>query len=98
MKNLTNRHPREILEQEFLKPLSVTPYRLAKSVNIQQTAISMVIKGKRSITTDTAMRFSYYFGTTPEFWLNLQREHDLRITKRSNKALFDSIVPFAIGA
>lgn len=96
MKNLANIYPGEILEEEFLKPLGITPYRLSKSVRIQQTAISMIIKGKRSITPDTAIRFSKYFGTTPEFWMNLQREHDLRISKQINKNLFDSIVPYAV--
>ncbi|MEM7551606.1 MAG: HigA family addiction module antitoxin [Bacteroidota bacterium] len=74
-----NIHPGEILETEFLKPLNITAYKLAKEIGVQQTRISQIIKEKRSITADTAIRLSKFFGTTEEFWMNLQREYDLRI-------------------
>ena len=77
MKKIPNIHPGEILEEEFLMPLEITAYRLAKETAIPQTRISQIIKGKRSITADTAIRFSKFFGTTPQFWLGLQNDYDL---------------------
>ena len=78
MAKLNNIHPGEILEEEFIKPLEITAYRLSKETNIPATRISQIIKGNRSITADTALRFSKYFGTTPDFWMGLQMEFDLR--------------------
>jgi len=96
MENISNVHPGEILEKEFLEPLNITAYKLAKAVDVQQTRISLIIKGERGITADTAMRFSKFFGTTPEFWMNLQREFDLRKFRSEKIAVIDKIVP--IGA
>ena len=69
--------PGEILKEEFLEPMGISAYRLAKSVNIPQSRISGIINGTRRITADTAMRFARAFGTTPQFWLNLQMRYDL---------------------
>ena len=69
--------PGEILKEEFLEPMGISAYRLAKSVNIPQSRISAIINGTRRITADTAMRFARAFGTTPQFWLNLQMRYDL---------------------
>ena len=69
MDRLANIHPGEILLEEFLRPFEVTAYRLSKDTEIPQTRISQIIKGKRRITVDTALRFSSYFGTTTKFWL-----------------------------
>jgi len=77
MEKLRNIHPGEILEEEFLKPMKVTAYRLSKQTNIPQTRISQIIHGKRRITADTALRFSKYFGTSAQFWLGLQDDYDL---------------------
>jgi len=77
MNELHNIHPGEILNEEFLKPFDLTAYRLAKEVGIPQTRISEIIKGKRRITADTALRLSKYFGTTPKFWLGLQDDFDI---------------------
>lgn len=77
MNTLPNIYPGEILEEEFLIGFGVSAYWLAKEINIPATRISQIIKARR-ITADTALRFSRYFGTTPEFWLNLQTEYDLR--------------------
>ena len=96
MENMVNIHPGEILEREFLEPLGITAYRLAKAVGVQQTRISLIIKGERSITADTAMRFSKFFGTTPEFWMNLQREFDLRKIKLEKKEIINKIVPITV--
>ena len=96
MENISNVHPGEILEQEFLEPLSITAYKLSKAIGVQQTRISLIIKGKRGITADTAMRFSKFFGTSPEFWMNLQREYDLRKVKIEIKEIIDNIVPITV--
>jgi addiction module HigA family antidote len=93
MEDNANIHPGEILEIEFLKPLGISAYRLSKSIGVQQTRISLILKGKRGISADTAMRFSRFFGTTPEFWMILQREYDLRKVKADLKETIDNIVP-----
>ncbi len=77
MEKLNNVHPGEILQLDFLEPLKITAYALAKAISVDQTRISQLIKGKRSITADTAIRLSRYFNTTPEFWLNAQSRYDL---------------------
>ena len=81
MKRLPNIHPGEILFEEFLQPLNITAYRLAKETNIPQTRISEIIKKRRRITADTALRFSKFFGNSPEFWLGLQNDFDLEEEK-----------------
>jgi addiction module HigA family antidote len=83
MEKLSNIHPGEILLEEFLKPLSVSAYRLSKDIGIPQTRTSEIIKGHRSITADTALRLSYYFGNSAKFWLGLQNDFDLEEEKRS---------------
>ncbi len=83
MNKLSNVHPGEILLEEFLKPMEITAYRLSKSIGIPQTRTSQIIKGKRGITADTALRLSKYFGTSPKFWLGLQDDYDLE--EQTNK-------------
>ena len=70
-------HPGEILMEEFLKPLRVSQYRLAKDTSVDPRRINEIVMGKRSITADTALRLSRYFGSTEGFWLNLQARYDL---------------------
>src|SRR5260370_2489092 len=70
--------PGEVLAEEFLKPLGVTQYRLAKAIAVPPRRINEIVHGKRAITTDTAWRLGQYFATTPHFWLNLQTSYDLR--------------------
>ena len=82
MKMLPNIHPGEILNEEFLKPLNISSYRLAKETKIQATRVSEIIKGRRRITADTALRIAKFFGTTSNFWLGLQIEYDLREEKK----------------
>lgn len=77
METLNNIHPGEILIEEFLEPMGISAYRLAKETGIPQTRISEIIKGRRRVTADTALRFSKYFGTTPKFWLGLQDDYDI---------------------
>lgn len=98
MENLANIHPGEILKEEFMKPFDLTNYKLAKAINVQQITISLIKRGKRGITADMALRLSKYFGTTPEFWMNLQREYDLRNEKVEKKEILDNILPYAMGA
>jgi addiction module HigA family antidote len=77
MKSLQNIHPGEILLEEFLVPLDISAYRLAKDTFLPQTRISEIVKGRRRITADTALRFSRYFGNSAKFWLGLQDDFDL---------------------
>ena len=70
-------HPGEILQKDFLIPMHISAYQLAKGIFIDQTRISEIIKGKRSVTMDTALRFAHFFGTSPEFWINIQTQYDL---------------------
>lgn len=77
MKELKNPHPGEILEKEFLQPLNISAYKLSQATFIPQTRISQILKGRRRITADTALRLAKYFGNSPEFWLGLQMDYDL---------------------
>ena len=70
--------PREILKEEFMAPLGISQSRLARDLDIPQSRLSAIIRGKRGISADTALRLAEYFGTSPRFWLNLQMEYDLR--------------------
>ncbi|HVV55793.1 MAG TPA: HigA family addiction module antitoxin [Mucilaginibacter sp.] len=77
MEKLPNIHPGEILQEEFLLPLNITSYRLAKETRIPQTRVSEIIKGNRRITADTALRLSRFFGNSAKFWLGLQDDFDI---------------------
>jgi addiction module HigA family antidote len=81
MNKIPNIHPGEILLEDFLKPMNITAYRLAKETRIDQTRISEIIKGNRGISVDTALRFSKFFGNSPEFWINIQNHYDLEEKK-----------------
>lgn len=91
MEKLKNIHPGEVLLEEFLIPMEVSAYRLAKETFLPQTRISEIIKGKRRITADTALRFSKFFGTSAKFWLGLQADYDLEEEKSQKEKEFDSI-------
>ncbi len=77
MKKLAPIHPGEILDEEFLGPMTISQYRLAKDIGVSPRRINEIVQGKRGITADTALRFGHYFGTTPQFWMNLQARYDL---------------------
>ncbi|MBC8005286.1 MAG: HigA family addiction module antidote protein [Verrucomicrobia bacterium] len=77
MEKLKNIHPGEILNEEFLIPLGISAYRLAKETFIPQTRVSEILKKNRKITADTALRLSRYFSNSPNFWLGLQMDYDL---------------------
>ena len=81
-KRLPTITPGEILLEEFLKPMEISQYRLAKSTKLPQTRIAEIVKGRRSITAETALRFARFFNTSPQFWMNLQSEFELRIARR----------------
>lgn len=74
-------HPGEILLEEFLVPMEISQYRLAKDISVPPRRINEIVHGKRSITADTALRLSRYFGTSERFWLNLQTGYDLEVEK-----------------
>jgi antitoxin HigA-1 len=96
MNRIPNIHPGEILSKDFLKPMGVTAYRLSKGANIDQTRISEIIRGKRSVTADTALRLARFFGNSPEFWLNLQAHYDLEQKKREMAKDLKKIRPYAM--
>jgi addiction module HigA family antidote len=93
---LPNIHPGEILLLEFLEPLDITPYRLSKDIGVAQTRISEILAEKRSITADTAIRLSRYFGNSAQFWLNLQTQYDLRQAQDKNAEIYSQLSITAI--
>lgn len=80
-KKLSIIHPGEILLEEFLKPLNISQYRIAKDINVSARRINEIVHCKRSITADTALRLGRFFGISPGFWLNLQNRFDLETTQ-----------------
>lgn len=80
-KRLPPIHPGEILLEEFLKPMGVSQYRLAKATSVPARRINEIVHGKRAITADTALRLARFFGTSDRFWLNLQTRFDLEVEK-----------------
>lgn len=74
-------HPGEILMEEFMAPLGITQYRLSKDIGVHPRRINQIVHGDRSVTADTALRLSRYFGTSERFWMNLQNRYDLEIEK-----------------
>ncbi|MEO1189730.1 MAG: HigA family addiction module antitoxin [Pseudomonadota bacterium] len=75
--------PGEILLEEYLRPLNVSQNQLSRDLDIPVSRVSQIINGKRGITADTALRLATYFGTSPELWLNLQNDYDLRLVRRT---------------
>ncbi len=82
-KSLDPIHPGEILLEEFMKPIGISINRLARDIAVPPGRISQIVNGKRSITADTALRLGKYFGASPEIWLDLQSDYDLRIARRT---------------
>ena len=85
---LRNIHPGEVLREEFLIPLSVSQYRLAKEIGVTEARISAICSGKRAVTADTALRLAAFFGTTSGFWMGLQADYD---TEEAAKELSDDL-------
>ena len=92
-------HPGEVLRDEFLEPLGLSVYRLARALKVPRPRLNDIVLGWRSVTTDSALRLGRYFGTTPEFWVNLQARHDLDVTERTVGMQIDrEIEPYATNA
>jgi antitoxin HigA-1 len=91
MDPLKNIHPGEVLLEEFLVPMKISAYRLSVDIQIPQTRIGEIIKGKRRITADTAIRLSNYFGNSAKFWLGLQNDFDLEEVFSSKPDIYKSI-------
>jgi addiction module HigA family antidote len=87
-------HPGRFLLEEFLEPLGMTQYRLAKSIGVSQRRIGEIMSGKRAITADTALRLEKFFGMRAQFWLNLQTAYDLEIAERTLAPILDAITPY----
>ena len=95
MKQLPNIHPGEVLNEEFLKPLNITAYRLSKELHIPQTRISQILHSRRSITADTAIRLSRFFGNSAKFWTGFQEDYDLEELIREKKEEYNQIKTLA---
>lgn len=91
MSKLNNIHPGEILEEEFLKPMGITAYKLSQSIGVPQTRTSQILKGRRRITADTALRLAKFFGTSPKFWLGLQNDFDIEEEMQTIKKEIEQI-------
>ena len=89
-------HPGEILREEFLNPMGISINRLARDIVVPPGRISEIVNGKRGITADTALRLARFFGTSPEVWLGLQSEYDLRVAKQTiGTEIEQRVHPFA---
>jgi antitoxin HigA-1 len=86
-------HPGEMLREEFLVPLELSPYALAKAIGVPRTRIERIVREETAITADTALRLGRYFGMTPQFWMNLQTRHDLETAQRGLKRALGKIEP-----
>ena len=98
MAKLKNIHPGEILLEEFLIPLNISAYKLAKDIDIPQTRVSEIVKGNRRITADTALRLSKYFGNSAKFWLGLQDDFDIEEEQNAKRVLLNSIKALKVNA
>ena len=92
---LPNIHPGEILKKDFLDVMNISAYRLAKEINLPETRTAEIIHGKQTITANTAIRFSKFFGTTAEFWLNLRNLYDLEEENNNHAREFKTIKMYA---
>jgi len=81
MSKLPPVHPGEVLLEDFMKPLGLSRYRVAKDIGVPTLRISQIVRGQRAITADTALRLGRYFGTSPNVWLGLQADHDLEVAQ-----------------
>jgi addiction module HigA family antidote len=89
-------HPGEILDEEFLKPLEMTAYQLAKAIGVMPPRIYEIVRRERAVSADTALRLGRYFGTGPEFWLNLQSHYDLEVARdQVGESIEREIKPFS---
>lgn len=94
MRTVPYPHPGEILQEEFLAPLEISQYRLAKAIDVAQTRIGEIVAGRRSITADTALRLAKFFGTSESFWMNLQFGYDAALAKDELEEVLAHIEPY----
>lgn len=94
MKHLKNIHPGEVLLEEFLGPMGISVYRLAKETGLSQTRLGQIIRGERSITAETAIKIGRFLNTGPEFWMNLQALHDIEEAERRHSREVKAIHPY----
>ena len=85
-------HPGAILLDDFLKPMNLSVYRLARDINVSRPRLNEIVHGRRAVTTDTALRLARYFRTTPDFWVNLQARYDLDVAERTMRHKIDQEV------
>lgn len=99
LKRLIPIHPGEILEDEFMRPLGLSASALAKGIDVPVTRVSEIVRGRRGITADTALRLGRFFGVSAELWLGLQSEHDLRVARRDfESAIVRRVIPLKAAA
>ena len=98
MEKLKNIHPGEVLMEEFLMPMNISAYRLSMDIKIPQTRTSEILKGKRRITADTALRLSNYFGNSAKFWMGLQDDYDLEEALSEKNEVFKTIKRLKLNA
>ncbi len=97
MKKMRPIHPGEILLEEFLTPMDISQYRLAKDINVPARRINEIVHGNRAISANTALRLAKYFGTSPQFWLNLQSHYDLELERdKMGKKLKEEVLSLAV--
>lgn len=82
-------HPGTILRDEFLEPMRLSVYRLARDIKVSRPRLNEIVRGRRAVTVDSALRLARYFGTTPEFWINLQARYDLDVAERTVRHIID---------
>lgn len=85
-------HPGEILREDFLKPLGISVYALANAIKVPRSRINDIVLGRRAVSADTALRLARYFGTSAEFWINLQAHYDLAVVKETSRRRIDKEV------
>lgn len=93
--HLENTHPGQMLRGDYLEPLGITPYKLAKGTGLSQTHVSEIMRGQRSITPMTSLLLGKFLGMSARFWLNLQNRHDLIEAQRANPKRLERVVPYA---
>lgn len=95
MRQIPYPHPGEILMEEFLKPMGLSQYRLAKEIGVSQRRVGEIVAGNRGITADTGLRFSRFFGLSDGFWIGLQADYDQAMTKDAMADALAEITPWA---
>ena len=91
MRQLKNIHPGEVLKEEFLDPMDISVYRLSKETGLSQTRLGQLVKGRRGMTAETAVKLGKFFGIVPEFWMNLQSLYDIEEAQKQYKKDLKSI-------